>query len=93
MTVPFELCFPAVNREPVQFEVADITVQRNFVVRFRLWRWADIKLAGCKVDPERLFYECTECRYGCGCPSFSPLVNAVPEEVLEHLRVHVALRH
>lgn len=38
---------------------------------------------------EQYIYECTLCR-GCGCPAF-PMGVEIPEEVEEHLRLHVEM--
>jgi hypothetical protein len=43
----------------------------------------------------RYFYECEICEKSgrsCGCPSFSHGPK-IPDEILEHLRIHVGLYH
>jgi hypothetical protein len=79
------------HRNHVSVEIAGVRIQRNVIVRFRLQIW-NMQLSGA-APGSRLFYECDECPTGCGCPSFEPNVQAVPEDVLHHLRAHVALRH
>lgn len=38
-----------------------------------------------------LIYECMHCR-GCGCPSFTPLLeDEIPLEIIEHLATHAQL--